>query len=94
MADSVEIRVPMVDIAVLRALAPLLPNRPMHGKRVLGEVPAKRLPDALLERPKTGFAVPVHEWVSPPQPGAPRRSLSMGLRNWALRLAREFDLAA
>jgi asparagine synthase (glutamine-hydrolysing) len=94
MAHSVEIRVPMVDIAVLRALAPLLANRPVEGKRVLGEVPAKRLPGAILERPKTGFAVPVHEWVSPSQPGAPPRTLSMGLRNWALRLAREFDLAA
>jgi asparagine synthase (glutamine-hydrolysing) len=84
----------MVDIAVLRALAPLLANRPMDGKRVLGEVPVQRVPDALLERPKTGFAVPVHEWVSPPKPGAPRRSLSMGLRHWALRLVREFDLVA
>jgi asparagine synthase (glutamine-hydrolysing) len=93
MAHSVEIRVPMVDIGVLRALAPVLANRPMEGKRVLGEVPARPLPEALLERPKTGFAVPVHEWVSPPQPGAPPRTLSMGLRNWALRLAREFDLA-
>ena len=94
MAHSVEIRVPMVDINVLRALAPLLANRPVEGKRVLGGVPAKRLPGALLERAKTGFAVPLHEWISPPQPGAPRRTLSMGLRNWALRLVREFDLAA
>jgi asparagine synthase (glutamine-hydrolysing) len=94
MAHSVEIRVPMIDIKVLRALVPIFANRPVEGKRVLGEVLAKRLPAALLERPKTGFAVPVHEWISPAQPGAPTRSLSTGLRNWALRLAREFDLAA
>jgi asparagine synthase (glutamine-hydrolysing) len=94
MAHSVEIRVPMVDIRVLRTLAPVLANRPVEGKRVLGEVPVKRLPGVLLDRPKTGFAVPVHEWVYPLQSGAAPRTLSMGLRNWALRLAREFDLAA
>jgi asparagine synthase (glutamine-hydrolysing) len=94
MAHSLEIRVPMVDIRVLRALAPLLANRPIEGKLVLGKVPAKQLPGALLERPKTGFAVPVHEWVSPPQPGGRSRTLGMGLRNWALHLAREFDLTA
>jgi asparagine synthase (glutamine-hydrolysing) len=93
MAHSVEIRVPMVDIDVLRALVPLLANRPLDGKRVLGDIPARRLPEPLIERPKTGFAVPIHEWLSQPHPGAPL-PLNMGLRNWALRLAREFEVDA
>ena len=92
MAHSVEIRVPMVDLTMLRALIPLLANRPMEGKQVLGRVPNNPLPDALLKRPKTGFAVPLHEWVSP-QPNMRCRTLSTGFRNWALRLAREFDIA-
>jgi asparagine synthase (glutamine-hydrolysing) len=92
MAHSLEIRVPMVDICVLRALAPVLASRPV-GKLVLGEVAARPLPSAVLERHKTGFAVPVHAWVSP-KSGAPPRTLSRGLRNWALRLAQAFDLAA
>lgn len=94
MAHSVEIRVPMVDIHVLRALAPVLAKRPLEGKRVLAEIPLKRLPDELLDRPKTGFAVPVHKWISSLEPNPPAGTLSKGLRNWALRLAREFKFAA
>jgi asparagine synthase (glutamine-hydrolysing) len=93
MTHSVEIRVPMVDIRVLRALAPVLAKRPLEGKRVLAEIPRKRLPDELLHRPKTGFAVPIHKWISLPEPNPPS-TLSRGLRYWALRLAREFKFAA
>jgi asparagine synthase (glutamine-hydrolysing) len=92
MAHSVEIRVPMVDIDVLRALVPLLANRPVNGKRMLARVPIPCLPESLVNRPKTGFAVPIHEWIFPRQTGAPSPVLSTGLRSWALRLAREFAL--
>lgn len=94
MAHSVEIRVPMVDLGVLRALTPILADRPISGKRVLGEVPSRRLPEAVLTRPKTGFAVPVDHWISPAEHGDRSRNLSMGLRNWATYLAREFKLVA
>jgi asparagine synthase (glutamine-hydrolysing) len=92
MAHSVEIRTPMIDLSVLRTLVPLLANRPLNGKRELGKVPARQLPEPLINLPKTGFGVPLHEWVS--GPGAHPRILSVGLRHWAMRLAREFHFAA
>jgi len=94
MAHSVEIRTPMIDISVLRTLVPLLANRPLNGKRVLGKVPARQLPEPLINLPKTGFGVPLREWVSGPRAGAHPRVLSVGLRHWAMRLAREFHFAA
>jgi asparagine synthase (glutamine-hydrolysing) len=91
MAHSVEIRVPMVDIEVLRALTPLLANRPLEGKGILAGVAAPRLRGELLKRPKTGFAVPVHRWV--PAHRARRATLRAGLRNWAAHLTQAFALA-
>jgi asparagine synthase (glutamine-hydrolysing) len=93
MAHSIEIRVPMVDMNVLRALCPLMANQPLNGKRVLAEVPIKPIPRPLIERPKTGFAVPVHEWLRWQADcyASPKR-LSTGFRNWAKYLVREFDL--
>jgi len=91
MAHSVEIRVPMVDIEVLRALVPVLANRPVEGKCVLGHTPSQPIARELLQRPKTGFAVPVHKWL----PAAGRRAtLGAGLRNWALHLTRTFAMVS
>lgn len=63
MAHSLEIRVPLVDAWLFRELAPWLdgPDRPT--KRKMAETPKKPLPRAVLDRPKTGFAVPVTEWI-------------------------------
>ncbi len=94
MAHSVEIRVPLVDINVLRTLVPLLANRPVNGKRVLARVPEPKLPDWLLNRPKTGFVVPIRDWISSSQPRTQTRVLSTGLRRWALHLVSAFNLAA
>ena len=59
MAHSLEIRTPLVDIEVLRAVAPLLPGlNPQMGKRALARAPRQPLPEAVLERSKTGFGVP------------------------------------
>lgn len=62
MAHSVEVRTPLVDIALLRRLAPML-GQPTATKRALAAAPRVPLPSEVLNRPKTGFSVPVQEWL-------------------------------
>ncbi len=63
MAHSLEVRVPLVDIALLRTVTPLIASRNPPGKRDMAAAPATPLPDAILNRPKTGFSVPVRDWL-------------------------------
>jgi asparagine synthase (glutamine-hydrolysing) len=79
MAHSVEVRTPLVDAWLLRQLAPLLPN--VRGKEVLGA----SLPDYLRTRPKTGFFVPMKEWLDLPPDGTSTR-----MRSWARRVWETF----
>jgi asparagine synthase (glutamine-hydrolysing) len=65
LAHSVEIRPPLVDIALLRSLAPVLPGlQPGAGKRALAAAPSVALPAAITERAKTGFTVPTGAWMA------------------------------
>ncbi len=65
MAHGVEIRVPLVDATLLRALAPAIPALvPGNGKAALALAPSLRLPDEILARAKTGFAVPTGAWTN------------------------------
>jgi asparagine synthase (glutamine-hydrolysing) len=64
MAHSLEVRVPLVDTALLERLAPLCAHGQLSlGKGALGRAPRPALPAALLERPKTGFVVPIAGWL-------------------------------
>jgi asparagine synthase (glutamine-hydrolysing) len=74
MAVSLETRVPFLDhrVAELAARIPLsLKLRDGKGKHVVRELLYRHVPRELIERPKTGFAVPVAEWIKGP------------LRDWA-----------
>ncbi len=83
MAHGVEIRTPLVDVGLFRALAPLLTRRNRPGKADLAAAARPALPMALLSRPKTGFSTPLESWLF--DPNAPRRRRrSVGLRRWAL----------
>lgn len=65
MAHSIEIRVPLVDVNLLRALAPVIPALiPGAGKHALAKAPARALPDEVVDRAKTGFAVPTRSWTA------------------------------
>jgi asparagine synthase (glutamine-hydrolysing) len=88
MAHSLEIRVPLVDLDLVRSMVPLIPK--LNGKKEMAETPAMRLPNAILNRPKTGFSVPIAEWLT--ERGAMPQA--RGLRGWAMRIAREFDIVA
>jgi asparagine synthase (glutamine-hydrolysing) len=78
MAHSLEIRTPLVDVELVRRLAPLLAGAAAPHKRAMADAPRRKLPPAILNRPKTGFVVPVREWLAGDAPPAER-----GLRGWA-----------
>jgi asparagine synthase (glutamine-hydrolysing) len=90
MAHGLEIRTPLADVEVLRAIAPLAARSWLRAhKRDLADSPSRPLPRQIVERVKTGFKVPTHLWVSQAM-GVPVARGS-AFRSWALCLAREFD---
>lgn len=78
MAHSLEIRVPFVDTPLVEAVAPWLAAYPHLTKRDIAASTAPQLPKALLNKPKTGFSVPVFDWLLAKAPQKER-----GLRSWA-----------
>ncbi|HSH88934.1 MAG TPA: asparagine synthase (glutamine-hydrolyzing) [Ramlibacter sp.] len=76
MAHSIEIRVPLVDIAFIKAVAPWIAAHPSITKKQVAQAVA-RLPQELLDKPKTGFTVPVRQWLAAPS------TSTRGLREWA-----------
>jgi asparagine synthase (glutamine-hydrolysing) len=85
MSVSLEARVPLIDHRVV-AFAWSLPLEYRvgagQGKRVLRRVLDRHVPRHLVERPKMGFAIPLHAWLRGP------------LREWAEELLAEPALAA
>ncbi|MBF0502963.1 MAG: asparagine synthase (glutamine-hydrolyzing) [Candidatus Riflebacteria bacterium] len=80
MAHSQEIRVPFVDITLLRKVAPMLAAPCPPRKRMLGRLLNPPLPAQLLYRRKTGFSVPIRDWLLKKYgAGMGER----GLRSWA-----------
>jgi asparagine synthase (glutamine-hydrolysing) len=64
MAHSLEIRVPLVDLDLTRALAPLMQQYPMPDKRLMAETAwAGAPPEKIINRPKTCFSIPVRQWL-------------------------------
>jgi len=83
MAHSLEIRVPLVDTALLARLAPMLAGLRPPTKRHMATTPSRPLPAAVMDRPKTGFAVPIRDWMG-------GESTERGLRGWAREIYAEF----
>jgi asparagine synthase (glutamine-hydrolysing) len=66
MAASIEGRMPFMDTALAAFVARLPPQAFLAGrtgKQVLRRAMAATLPAEVLRRPKSGFRVPVHEWL-------------------------------
>jgi len=65
MAHSLEVRVPLVDSCLLKALAPALVRRDRFvNKDMLARSASLSLPEAVRMRGKTGFAIPVTRWIA------------------------------
>jgi asparagine synthase (glutamine-hydrolysing) len=80
MAHSVEIRLPLVDAALFREMAGFLVSESPPAKAAYATTPASPLPNGMLERSKTGFVVPVREWIAE---RSGETSAGRGLRGWA-----------
>lgn len=80
MAHSLEIRVPLIDLQFLRDLVPLINSGRPSTKLDLARTASLPLPEAILNRAKTGFLVPVREWM---QESAGASRPDRGLRKWA-----------
>jgi asparagine synthase (glutamine-hydrolysing) len=64
MDHSVELRTPLADAWLLREVQPLLGAfSQFPGKRLLADASEKPLPEALINRTKTGFSIPVQTWL-------------------------------
>ena len=64
MAHSLEVRVPLVDAQLLSAVVPatiLMAHG--DGKRMLAASPSRPLPSEIADRAKTGFGIPVQDWL-------------------------------
>jgi asparagine synthase (glutamine-hydrolysing) len=65
MAHSVELRTPLVDAALLESVKKLHTSFSNgRGKRFLANAPLDPLPSSVVNRPKTGFAVPMMQWLA------------------------------
>ena len=65
MGHSLELRTPLVDAALLEALGPHVSGfADGVGKAMLARSPMKQLPGFIINRPKTGFSLPMAQWLS------------------------------
>tara|TARA_R110002110_G_scaffold33636_13_gene115301 strand:- start:2213 stop:3976 length:1764 start_codon:yes stop_codon:yes gene_type:complete len=83
MAHGLEIRVPLVDPVLFRHIRRLTASGQRPGKQDMARSVRPLLPGEILNRRKTGFFVPVADWVQGSKPGG-------GYRGWANRIAGQF----
>jgi asparagine synthase (glutamine-hydrolysing) len=88
MAHSLEVRVPLVDAHLLRKLAPALVTRRERGKQLLANAPRPALPPEVRQRRKTGFTLPIREWLKE------EGRVEFGKRSWARRVYEEMFASA
>ena len=64
MDHSVELRTPLVDARLLQEVQPYLRRfNAFPGKRLLASAPDNPLPEAIINRRKTGFGIPLRPWL-------------------------------
>ncbi len=92
MAHSLELRVPLVDPPLEAGLAARgFEPAKSQGKRALVRSVAPELPAALFDRPKSGFYMPVMEWLEPDRSDEARNHGDQS-RRLALRVLAAFGV--
>jgi asparagine synthase (glutamine-hydrolysing) len=69
MAHSLEVRPPFMDHRIVEFAASLPPRFKIRGQRqkvLLKDLMRSKLPDAVIDRKKTGFDIPTHDWFRGP----------------------------
>lgn len=92
MCHSIELRTPLVDVPLWETVVRLVLAGHHAGKQDMARSPKQPLPDAVLNWRKTGFDVPVRDWLMAAAPEA-QESGMRGLRGWSTVIAREFRMA-
>jgi len=82
MAHSLEVRVPLVDIELFRSVAQLVNVGYPPSKLDMAMSPEKRLPNRVLHRRKTGFSIPLEDWLHKSF-NSKLPKVGRGLRSWA-----------
>ncbi len=91
MSQGVELRTPLVDMALLRIVAPLLPTLSRgRGKALLASSPTRSLPVEVTRRKKTGFGIPINSWLS----GSAGHGVISNSRDWARSVVQAYEAAA
>jgi asparagine synthase (glutamine-hydrolysing) len=85
MAHSLEVRTPLIDIDLFKAVTTLAHAGKPPSKIHMAISPNKQLPKAILDRPKTGFTIPVQQWLSA-QNNTDTCPLN-SLRTWSIAVA-------
>ena len=75
MAHSCEIRTPLIDSFLFKKIAGRAFNKTDMGGGL-----KRPLPNKLINRPKTGFAIPVQDWILS---GRTDEVVDRGIRGWA-----------
>lgn len=91
MAHSIELRTPLVDAMLLEAIETLHTKFSKgRGKRFLANAPLDPLPSSVVNRPKTGFTVPMTEWLASAAEtsGSGLAPLAIEGKTWTRRWAR------
>lgn len=85
MAHSLEIRVPFADVELFRTVVSATANHQLLNKQDMALTPNRSLPREIFNRNKSGFTIPVREWLLNEANSAER-----GLRGWAKYVYKQF----
>ena len=88
MDHGIELRTPLVDAHLLGELQPVLSAfAGFSNKTLLSESPRRPLPAEITGRTKTGFRIPIADWIGIREPA----SLGTASRVWARTVARHYS---
>ena len=82
MAHSLEIRTPLVDVKLFKTVVGLIDQGYEVGKNDMAMTPCDALPNELMNRKKTRFTIPVHQWLVENQIGE-HHPHGRGYRDWS-----------